>query len=568
MGSWRPLRAGPAVSDHAPRWDAGARGSGGMGRLYGLLGLVGMLTLVGSLLGYARNASIASVFGLSGETDAYFVAIFIPITLQAVLVYGAISPALVRVYVNYIEKGKLEDARITFSSILNVLSIGLAVVAVLGIVFSRQLVGAIAPGLDAESARLSSHLMSFTLPLLVPLCVAALIGPVLNAKGHFFTPALSALILNAFTIAFIVVVGGTMGVVAAAVGVLLGGFAHVGLLAIWMRRMEISYSPTIRLAHPGVRRVLLTSAPLFGYMGVAYFAPLIERLLASFLAEGTVSIVAIAVTIFAFPALVFNASLGVIVYPQFVRVAAKARAELGDALMQASRLVLVALIPATLLIMVASGPLTRLAYGPGNVSSADVRTGGAFLAVYVIGLTAVGLTQILQRGIYATGDFMTPLKVEVLALGPYVALAVALSQIWSVVGLALARTVHFALVMLLTFWIARRAPGVPSLRKLASFAIRPLLAGIGMVAFYTAANLAIDQAHASPSYVVGAGEQLVLLVASACVYLLVSTGLGVQEVAVLWKILPMPRRRGLVDRLHPANSSSLLQSGAQHGGKL
>ncbi len=538
-----------------------------MGRLYGLLGLVGMLTLVGSLLGYARNASIASVFGLSGETDAYFVAIFIPITLQAVLVYGAISPALVRVYVNYIEKGKLEDARITFSAILNLLSAGLAVVAVLGIVFSRQLVGAIAPGLDAESARLSSHLMSFTLPLLVPLCVAALVGPVLNAKGHFFTPALNALILNAFTIAFIVVVGKTMGITAAAVGVLLGGFAHVGLLAIWLRRMDISYSPTIRLAHPGVRSVLLTSGPLFGYMAVAYCAPLLERLLASFLVEGSVSIVAIAVSIFALPTLVFNGSLGVIVYPQFVRAAARAGADLGDALMQASRLVLFVLIPATLLLMVASGPLTRLAYGPGNVSSADVRTGGAFLAVYVVGLTAVGLTQILQRGIYATGDFATPLKVEVLALGPYAALAVALSQMGSVVGLALARTVHFALVMLLTFWIARRVPEVPSLRKLAAFAVRPLLAGIGMVAFYAVAYLAIDHAHASPSYVVGAGELLALLVASACVYLLVCAVLGVREVAGIWDLLPAPGRRSLVNRPPAANSSPPLRSGAQYGGR-
>ena len=147
-------------------------------------------------------------------------------------------------------------------------------------------------------------------------------------------------------------------------------------------------------------------------------------------------------------------------------------------------------------------------------------------------------------------------------------MAVALSQIWAVVGLAVARTVHFALITFLTFWIARRVPGVPSMRTLASFAIRPLLAGICMIAFYAVVYLAIGHAHASPSYVVGAGEQLALLVASACVYLLVCTGLGVREVAVLWKILPTPRRPGLIDRLHSANSSSLLQSGAQHGGKL
>ena len=514
-----------------------------MRRLYGLLSVVGTLTLAGSLLGYVRNASVTSVFGLSGQSDAYFVAIFLPNTLQVILVLGALAPALVHVYVNYVEEGKREDARITFSSVVNLVVIAVAALVLLGMVFNHLLVKGIAPGLTPESERLSADLMRFTLPLLLLLCLASLLGPMLNTKGHFSTPALNSLIINACTVGFVIVGGKTMGITAAAVGILVGGAAHVALLILFLRKKGISYSPVLCLGHPGVRRVLLNSAPVAIYMAVAYSAPLLERFLASFHGEGSVSIMTIAVTMYALPSIVFNGSLGVVLYPQFVRQAAIARADFARALMQASRLVLVALIPVSLLLMAASRPLTRLAYGPGDVSSADVHTGGMVLAVYVVALSAVGLAQILQKAIYADGDFVTPLKVELLTLGLYVATAVVLSHLLSLVGLAMARVGNHVLVMLLTFWMVRRLPEVPSLRRLGAFALRPLAAAVVMVGFYAAASLSLNLALPSPSYVAMAGEQFFLLLASGCVYLAVCAALRVEEVRLLWRLRPAARLR-------------------------
>jgi putative peptidoglycan lipid II flippase len=517
-----------------------------MKRLYSLVGLVGALTLAGSVLGYVRNASIASVFGLSGDSDAYFVAIFIPNTLQVVLVLGALAPALVHVYVNYIEEGRPDDARVTFSSVLNFIAIAVGLLVLLGLLFSRSLVGVIAPGLSGDSAELSAGLMSFTLPLLLLLCLAALIGPILNTKDHFFTPALNSFIINACTVAFVVIAGSKMGVEAAAVGILTGGVLHVGLLLIFLRRKGIAYSPILRLGHPGVRRVLKKSAPVMLYMGIAYSAPLLDRLLASLVMEGAVTIVTIAFTVFALPTIVFNGSLGIVLYPQLVRDAATDRDRYERTLAQASRVVLAVLIPVTVLMMAASVPLMRLAYGPGEVASADVHTGAAVLAVYVIALSAVGLTQILQRAIYADGDFVTPLKVELMTLGLYAAAAITLSHVWALVGLALARAGHHVIAMFLTFWMVRRLPEVPSLRRLGRFALRPLLASAAAVAFYGTVFLAVDRAYPSPSYVLMAVEQAALLLTAGGVYLMAASFLRVEEVRVLWRLIPVARSRPAV----------------------
>ena len=514
-----------------------------MRRLYGLLGMVGVLTLVGALLGYARNASITSVFGLSGESDAYFVAVFIPTILQGILVLGALAPALVHVYVNYTEEGKHDDARVTLSSIVNVAIIAISVLVLLGMLFSRPLVGAIAPGLTEESATLATRLMYFTLPLLLFICVASLLGPILNTREHFLTPALNPVVINAFTIASIIVGGKTIGITAAGAGLLAGSVAHVALLAFLLRRKGIAYSLTLRLNHPGVRRVLKRSAPVAAYMGIASCGPLIERLLASTKGEGAVSMMAIAVTLFVLPTSVFNGSLGVILYPRFVRFAAGARSELAASMMQAARLTLVVLVPATLLIIAAREPLMRLAYGPGDVSPHDITTGGGVLAVYVLAMSAVGMTQLLQKGIFAGDDFVTPLKVEMLTIGVYAALALALSSWWSVVGLALARACHHIINTLVTFWMVRHVREVPSLRNLSVFALRPLLAGAVAAGFYVVTYAAASRAHPSPSYVLTVAEQGMLLLASGGVYLIAASLLRIEEVRALWRFAPATPRQ-------------------------
>lgn len=517
-----------------------------MKRLYGLVGVVGTLTLAGSVLGYVRNASITSVFGLSGDSDAYFVAIFLPNILQAVLVLGALAPALVHVYVNYIEAGRPDDARTTFSSVLNLVAVVVGLIVLTGVFFSRSLVGVIAPGLSNESADTSAGLMSFTLPLLLLLCLAGVLGPVLNTRDHFFAPALNSLIINACTIAFVVIGGKRIGVEAAAAGVLLGGILHVALLLFFVRRKGIAYSLTMRLGHPGVRRVLVQSAPVVLYMGIAYCAPLLDRALASMVTEGGVSIVTIAVTLFVLPTIVFNGSLGIVLYPQLVRDAAADREKYARTLAQAARVLLAVLVPVSVLMAAASVPLMRLAYGPGDVASSNVHTGAAVLAVYVVALSFVGLTQILQKAIYAGGDFTTPLKVELMTLGLYAAAAIALSHVWALVGLALARAGHHILTTFVTFHMVRRLPEVPSLRRLGRFALRPLLASAPAAAFYGIAFLALDCAHPSPSYALTALEQPALLLVAGGVYLAAASFLRVEEVRVLWRLAPIGRRQAAV----------------------
>jgi peptidoglycan biosynthesis protein MviN/MurJ (putative lipid II flippase) len=172
-----------------------------------------------------------------------------------------------------------------------------------------------------------------------------------------------------------------------------------------------------------------------------------------------------------------------------------------------------------------------------------VATGGGVLAAYVLAMSAVGTTQLLQKGMYAGGDFVTPLKVEAITLGLYISAAIALSHVWSVIGLALARAGQHIITILITYWMVRHVKEVPPLRELAVFALRPLLASGAAVAFYAPTYAAMSRMYPSPSYILVAAQQTVLLLVSGGVYLVVASLLRVDEVRALWRFAMLPARR-------------------------
>jgi SAM-dependent methyltransferase len=173
-----------------------------------------------------------------------------------------------------------------------------------------------------------------------------------------------------------------------------------------------------------------------------------------------------------------------------------------------------------------------------------------------------------------------------MTLALYAALAIGLIQFWSIVGLGIARAAAFASCMLLTFWMVRRMPAIPSLKEMAAYSAKPLLGGAAAAAFYATAFLLVDRAHPSPSYILTAAEQTVLLAVSGGVCLAVCGLLGVREARAVWRLVPVTKLRerallvignvsagprirtdrvfGALKRLSP-NGKSVLDAGCAEG---
>ena len=96
-------------------------------------------TMLSRILGLVREQLIATLFSRTA-TDAFYVAFRIPNLLRDLFAEGAMSSAFVPTFTEYLKKRGKKEAWELASSILNLLLVGLSLITLFGILFSKTLV--------------------------------------------------------------------------------------------------------------------------------------------------------------------------------------------------------------------------------------------------------------------------------------------------------------------------------------------------------------------------------------------------------------------------------------------
>ena len=147
------------------------------------LGSANLLIRVGGLL---NQVVVTDRFGQGAEMDAYFVAATIPILL-AQLMASDLEASVIPVYVRLRAKGR-DLASTLFSSLLNILLLGIVLLTVLMFVFRSQIIFFSAPGLDPARQQLATNLTPFIFPVLLVMAVNSFLECLLNLKGQLAGP--------------------------------------------------------------------------------------------------------------------------------------------------------------------------------------------------------------------------------------------------------------------------------------------------------------------------------------------------------------------------------------------
>src|SRR5580658_1108929 len=116
-------------------------------------GIVGLAVLCSRILGVARELIFAALFG-SRLMDAFTMAFRIPNLLRDLFAEGALSTAFVTTFTKTIARGGNEAAWRLANKVATLTMVVLSAICVVGIVFSPQLVAALAPGFAPAKAAL------------------------------------------------------------------------------------------------------------------------------------------------------------------------------------------------------------------------------------------------------------------------------------------------------------------------------------------------------------------------------------------------------------------------------
>lgn len=407
-------------------------------------GALGAATLASRVLGLVREMVYARFMGNSWVADAFMLAFTVPNLFRRLLGEGALSAAFIPMFK---EKEKLAgDAEMwrAANAVISALVASAAVVVGLGVaVLSVLLMVGVAEG----KTLLMLKLLRVMFPYVLLVCVAAVCIGMLNARGHFFVPALGAASLNLVMIASVLWLAPRLGatlpqqIFGLAIGVLAAGVIQAAFQLPLLRTEGFRFRWVSPWRDEAVRRVVRQMIP--GIVGVAAYQinVLITQSLGFWVENGIVSSFNYAVRLMELPQGVFGLSLATYLLPTLSGLAAEKkypefRQTLGQGL---SYLTLINLLASVLLVALAE-PIVRLLFEGRQFDAAATHRSARALMFLAAGLLAFSTVNNLARAFFALGDTRTPMRISVFCLALNAVVSALLVWPMKEAGLALANT--------------------------------------------------------------------------------------------------------------------------------
>lgn len=410
------------------------------------------------VFGFVRDVGIANVLGAGMVTDAFFIAFKFPNLFRRLFGEGAMNAAYVPLYSGRLEQGDsgegesdgaaMADGRAAargfageVAGVLSVFMLGFTVVAMGAMPWIMH---AIAPGFADEPAKfaLTVELGRIAFPYLLFMTLSALLAGTLNAHGRFAAAAAAPILLNLVLIGVLALIH--FGVVpwpgrGLAYGVALAGALQFLLLALAAKRAGVlPRVPRPRLT-PGVKRLMVLMAPGVIGAGVVQVNVMIGDVLASFLAEGSVSYLYYADRVNQLPLGVVGVAVGVALLPLLSRqLKAGETAAAAESFNRALEISLFLTLPAAAALVAIPHPVVAVLFQRGAFGPAEAEATALALRAFAVGLPAYVLIKTLSPGFFAREDTRTPVLVAACAVVLNIALALALMGPLAHGGIALA----------------------------------------------------------------------------------------------------------------------------------
>lgn len=474
-------------------------------RIAGAALIVMVFFVLSRITGLAREVIIGALYGTSAEYDAYLAAFRVPDLLFQLVAGGALGSAFIPVFSAYWIRNRVDDAWLLFSRVLNLVTVVLVLLAGLAMVFALPLVETIiAPGFSPDQQVMTASLMRIMLLGTIVFGASGLVMAALNATQHFLWPAAAPVVYNLSIIGAAWLLTPRWGVYGLAVGVVVGAAGHFLVQLPQLLRTGARYTPEINVSDPGVLEVMRLMGPRLLGLFFVQMHFLVNTILASSLAAGSLSALNYAWLLMLLPLGIFSQSVATAAFPTFsAQVAAGDVAAMRHTLSQTLRTVLFLVIPSAVVLIVFGEEIVALLLERGEFGPSSTAMVASALAFYAIGLMGHASLEIIVRAFYALHDTWTPVIVGICAMG----LNIGLSLLWvdgmGFAGLALANSTATSLEAVILFLLVHRKVGGLEDRILAASVMRTVAASACMGVVLYAMGLRIDQSASGGGFWVG-----------------------------------------------------------------
>jgi putative peptidoglycan lipid II flippase len=433
---------------------------------------------------------LATRFGASASTDAYFVASAIPL-----LFIGPIETALIAVFLPvFVHAAETEGEAAAWRIAAGLFRIGLLAsggVALVLAALSPWIAALLAPGLDDAAVAQAAQVVRITAPVIFLVYAASFFSSLEFIEGRSLLPAAGMVVSAIGGPLALLSLADRYGVVSLAWGAL-GGAVVRCLLLTRVGQLRRLLGPRVMVRDPIMRRIGAMMVSRLVTSWLLELNLLVDRVFASLLGPGFISALAYASRAVMTVVRLFMVPMGRMLLPWVSRLAAREQYDRMRGLVE--KLVIAMaflLVPLVAFIVAFRTELLGMVFGRGAFDDAAVEATSEALLFYALGIIPFLVVPMLSAVFFSLQDSATPLRIGVVCVLANAGLDAILILGLGHGGIALATSLVAGVrALLLWIYLRRRIGDLQSRSVLGSL----LVSGAAAVVAFWGARLVVSLA--------------------------------------------------------------------------
>ena len=429
--------------------------------------LLSVLTFASYGMGLVRDRMLTRTFGAGAELDTFNAAFVIPELTFGVIVASGLAAPFIPIFTG-LERARGEPSAHAFGqTILTLAVLTMTVVAAVLFVIAPLTVELVAPGFGP--AQRAQYVELFRIMCVTQILFAGsmTLGEVLVARRRFFFYGAAPLLYNLGIVVGTLLFADSLGILAPAIGAVLGAALHLGLRVIGVRiRTSFRIRPRLTVRTPEVREFFRLMIPKTASSPLEPILFLYFTSVASELAAGSITTVNLARNFQSVPVSLIGVAFSVAAFPAFAAIYA-AHDRRGFARLVGTNAVTIGLLTgAAALVLIVAGPLAiEVLLGGGRFDAEDVAQTALVLSVFALAIPFESLGHLLSRAIYATHHTLLQVGASLVGFAVTVVATQLLLDALDILAIpaafALGSAVRFALLVVVLLGRIRRMDGRP-----------------------------------------------------------------------------------------------------------
>lgn len=417
--------------------------------------VLGLCSIFVKITAFARDIVLSYVYGAGTVSDAYLVAVSIPMVL-----FTGILTALYTSYIPMYHEIKVEDKKrinLYTSNLINIILIVSVAFIIFFWVFADPFVYLFAPGFEKDAFELTVQLSKISIVSIVFMGILYVFQGYLQANNRFYLVALFLVPVNMIVAIAIVLSDKWQNKMLMTEAVVLAYMVVIPVFWYQARKNGFSYVAYLDFRDKYLKRTIMVVLPIFVGQMLAEINNIVDKNMASRLPGGYVTSLDYGFKVGCMVHSVLAWPIATMIFPQLSQYLSEGKIEESKKVIQKSLSIMtIVIIPAVTAVSILATPIIEFLFYRGEFKADNVEVTAQALAIYVISSLPVAYRVIFEKVYFAMKDMKRPIIFSAVGIVVNVILDILLLNRFAHKGLAFATVMSCAVTSALyIIWMVK-----------------------------------------------------------------------------------------------------------------